>query len=164
MDLLTVVIFVCLVLAAIGGYVVIGFFRYKSYFTRVRQLLVMTGARIWTMCAPTQALTSMLTVCALLTMVACSGSDNGWKGGLVMTVHSSRYKDASKVCHKIEAEAVGKDPASFQSDPIPHGCRQVKDKDCYVYTGDDTPEGMFGELVQDCFETRAADIDGETKP
>jgi len=66
--------------------------------------------------------------------------------------------------HKLEAKELGKDPRSFESDPTPHGCRSVKGQDCYVYTGEDSNPSAFGELVQDCFETREADIDRETNP
>jgi hypothetical protein len=107
-------------------------------------------------------LASALVATAILLLGSCSqDDDNGWKGGLVMTVHWEHYKDASVICHKLEAKAAGEDPKSFESDSIPHGCRSVKGRDCYVFTGEDSPSGTFGELVQDCFETREFEIDVE---
>jgi len=48
MDLMTVIIFVGLVFATIGVWVVTGYIRYRSYFQRVRHLLVATGSDdIW---------------------------------------------------------------------------------------------------------------------
>lgn len=48
MDLLTIVIFVALVFASIGAWLVFGFLRYRSYFQRVRHALIAVGCDdIW---------------------------------------------------------------------------------------------------------------------
>ena len=80
-----------------------------------------------------------------------------------MTVHWEHYKDVAAICHKLEAESIGEDPRSFKSEPV-EGCRKVDGKDCYVYTGERTRDRLLGDLLQDCFETREAEIDRETEP
>jgi hypothetical protein len=78
---------------------------------------------------------------AILCVVGCSGADN-FQGGLVMKVHSIHYKDASVSCHDLEAKSVGKDPATFKSEPT-HACREVKGPDCYVYTDESAKHDAF---------------------
>jgi hypothetical protein len=109
------------------------------------------------------ALSRILTVCALISLAACSGNDTGWQGGTVMSIHWEHYKETAAICHKLEAESVGKDPGSFESEPV-EGCRRVEGEDCYVYTGEDTSGRMFGDLLRNCFETREADIEREKNP
>ncbi len=94
----------------------------------------------------------------LLSATACSDDDNGWKGGLQMTVDWSHYTDATPTCRRIEAERTGKDPSSIESE---NSCFRIDGKHCYVLTSDRTEDDRFGQLVRNCFDIRQDVIERE---
>jgi hypothetical protein len=75
-----------------------------------------------------------------------------------MNVHSILYKDASAPCHRLEARAIVKNADTFESKPV-HACREIRGSDCYVYSDSVAKGSDFGELVQDCFDTRRSEIE-----
>jgi hypothetical protein len=110
-----------------------------------------------------QSQQSFMEVLALATTIAiagCSNGDGNWEGGLMMKVHWYHYKDAAAPCHRLEARSLGKDPDSYEIEPI-QGCHVIDDKDCIIYTGDRAAGNLFGKLVQNCFEDRQRVIDME---
>jgi hypothetical protein len=99
-----------------------------------------------------------LTVMGIALIAGCSGKDDdNWLGGLSMHVHWHHYKDATGPCHRMLARATNRDPDSFTSKPT-HACREIKDTDCNVYSDESAKATDFGELVQDCFDTRNSEI------
>jgi hypothetical protein len=73
-------------------------------------------------------------VIGIALIAGCSGgTDDNWRGGLMMKVRWFHYNDATGPCHRMLAMATDRDPDSFTSKPT-HACREIKGMDCNVYS------------------------------